>query len=319
MKEIKYVPLRDPDTLYATNGAMLQDEGLRGLNLLMGFTGFSDAGQVVSQINAELLDKLDAEPVAIFDIDQLIDYRSRRPQISFVEDHLTDYRQPEMVLYRMVDGLGQPFLFLAGNEPDLQWERFSAAVVALVERLDVNLVAWVHSIPMPVPHTRPIGVTVHGNRPDLIEGMSSWKATVQIPSAIGHLLELRLSQSGRNIAGYAVHVPHYLADAEYPRAAVAALEYLGAAASLMLPTDRLRESGRDVERQIADQVQTSSEVQGVVRRLELQYDERQQDAPVRSLLAGDGDELPDADELGAAIEAYLAERDDTAERDDSAG
>lgn len=309
MKEIKYVPFLDPEDLYASNDELLYDGDLKGLNLLMGFTGFTDAGQVVSQINAELLDKLDAEPVALFDIDQLIDYRSRRPQVSFVEDHLTDYQQPAMILYKLTDGLGQPFLFLAGNEPDLQWERFSAAVVSLVQRLDVNLVAWVHSIPMPVPHTRPIGVTVHGNRPDLIEGMSTWKATVQLPSAIGHLLEVRLTEAGRNIAGYAVHVPHYLADAEYPRAAVAALEYLGAAASLMLPTDRLRESGREVERQITEQVKGSTEVQGVVQRLEQQYDERQQDAPVRSLLAADGEHLPDADELGAAIEAYLAEQD----------
>ena len=309
MKEIKYVPFLDPESLYASNEDLLHDGGLKGLNLLMGFTGFTDAGHVVSQINAELLDKLDAEPVALFDIDQLIDYRSRRPQISFVEDHLTDYQQPAMILYKLVDGLGQPFLFLAGNEPDLQWERFSAAVVDLVQRLDVNLVAWVHSIPMPVPHTRPIGVTVHGNRPDLIEGMSTWKATVQLPSAIGHLLEVRLAEAGRNIAGYAVHVPHYLADAEYPRAAVAALEYLGAAASLMLPTDRLRESGRDVERQITEQVKGSTEVQGVVQRLEQQYVERQQVVPVRSLLAADGEHLPDADELGAAIEAYLADQD----------
>ncbi|AJT40759.1 proteasome assembly chaperone family protein [Psychromicrobium lacuslunae] len=309
MKDIQYQPFLDPSSLYATNDALFGAAELKGLNLLMGFSGFADAGHVVSQISAELLEQLDAEPVAFFDIDQLIDYRSRRPQISFIEDHLSDYQQPRLALFKLVDGLGQPFLYLTGNEPDLQWERFSAAVIELVRRLDVNLVAWVHSIPMPVPHTRPIGVTVHGNRPDLIEGMSSWKATVQLPSAIGHLLELRLTEAGRNIAGYAVHVPHYLADAEYPRAAVAALEYLGAAASLMLPTDRLREAGRDVEQQIAAQVQASIEVQGVVSKLEEQYDERQQSMPVRSLLAGEGDELPDADELGAAIEAYLANQD----------
>lgn len=309
MKDIQYQPFLDPSSLYATNDALFGSAELKGLNLLMGFSGFADAGQVVSQISEELLEQLDAEPVAFFDIDQLIDYRSRRPQISFIEDHLSDYQQPRLALFKLVDGLGQPFLYLTGNEPDLQWERFSAAVIELVRRLDVNLVAWVHSIPMPVPHTRPIGVTVHGNRPDLIEGMSSWKATVQLPSAIGHLLELRLTEAGRNIAGYAVHVPHYLADAQYPRAAVAALEYLGAAASLMLPTDRLREAGREIEQQIGLQVQASAEVQSVVSKLEEQYDERQQEMPVRSLLAGQGDELPDADELGAAIEAYLANQD----------
>lgn len=309
MNITEYTPFQDPQSLYVLNEELIADEDLRGANMLMSFTGFSDAGHVVTQISTELKDNLDHEPVAVFDVDQLIDYRSRRPRITFTEDHLSDYKAPSLVLYRMVDALGTPFLYLSGNEPDLQWERFSAAVLGLVERLDVNLVAWVQSVPMPVPHTRPIGATVHGNRPELIEGISAWKATMEIPAAIGHLLEYKLAESGRNVVGYAVHVPHYLSDAEYPTAAVAGLEYLGAAASLMLPSERLREAGRLVERQITEQVEGSAEVATVVANLEKQYDEHSEGSARRSLLAGDNDELPDADELGAAVEAYLASRD----------
>ncbi|HET9349194.1 MAG TPA: PAC2 family protein, partial [Arthrobacter sp.] len=190
--------LLDPESLYLRDDVLFRSPELRGLNLVMGFTGFADAGHVVRQITAELLDTLDSEMVAEFDADQLIDYRSRRPQISFVEDHLQDYRAPRLALYRLVDGLGSPFLLLSGFEPDLQWERFARAVVGIVEELDVNLVTWIHSIPMPVPHTRPVGVTVHGNRPDLIEGISVWKPTVEVPAAVGHILELRLTEAGRN-------------------------------------------------------------------------------------------------------------------------
>ena len=301
--------LLDPEALYASNIEIFHSPELRGLNLVMGFTGFADAGQVVRQINAELLDQLDAEVVAMFDADQLIDYRSRRPHISFVEDHLQDYQPPQLGLYKLKDGLGQPFLLLAGFEPDLQWERFSRAVVGIVEKLDVNLVTWIHSIPMPVPHTRPVGVTVHGNRPELIDGISSWKPTVEVPAAIGHILELRLIEAGRNVAGYVIHVPHYLSEAEYPQAAVAGLEYLGAAASLMLPTDRLRESGREVVRQIAEQIEASQEVQAVVSNLEARYDEKSEGMVRRSLLADENDELPNAEDLGAAVEAYLARKD----------
>lgn len=301
--------LLDPEALYASNIEIFHSPELRGLNLVMGFTGFADAGQVVRQINAELLDQLDAEVVAMFDADQLIDYRSRRPHISFVEDHLQDYQPPQLGLYKLKDGLGQPFLLLAGFEPDLQWERFSRAVVGIVEKLDVNLVTWIHSIPMPVPHTRPVGVTVHGNRPELIDGISSWKPTVEVPAAIGHILELRLIEAGRNVAGYVIHVPHYLSEAEYPQAAVAGLEYLGAAASLMLPTDQLRESGREVVRQIAEQIEASQEVQAVVSNLEARYDEKSEGMVRRSLLADENDELPNAEDLGAAVEAYLARKD----------
>jgi len=301
--------LLDPDALYVSNAELFDDPSVRGLNLVMGFTGFADAGHVVKQITAELLDTLESEVVAVFDADQLMDYRSRRPHVTFVEDHLQDYQAPNLALYRLVDGLGKPFLFLAGFEPDLQWERFARAVVRIVEHLDVNLVTWIHSIPMPVPHTRPVGVTVHGNRPELIEGISVWKPTVEVPAAVGHILELRLTEAGRNIAGYVIHVPHYLAEAEYPNAAVAGLEYLGAATSLVLPTDRLREAGREVGRQIAEQLEASEEVQQVVSRLETSYDEKAEGTVRRSLLADENDELPNADALGAAVEAYLARKE----------
>ena len=301
--------LLDPDALYVSNAELFDDPSVRGLNLVMGFTGFADAGHVVKQITAELLDTLESEVVAVFDADQLMDYRSRRPHVTFVEDHLQDYQAPNLALYRLVDGLGKPFLFLAGFEPDLQWERFARAVVRIVEHLDVNLVTWIHSIPMPVPHTRPVGVTVHGNRPELIEGISVWKPTVEVPAAVGHILELRLTEAGRNIAGYVIHVPHYLAEAEYPNAAVAGLEYLGAATSLVLPTDRLREAGREVGRQIAEQLAASEEVQQVVSRLETRYDEKAEGTVRRSLLADENDELPNADALGAAVEAYLARKE----------
>lgn len=306
-------PLQDPAGLYVAAQELLEDPALKGLPMLMGFTGFADAGHAVEQISAELLRDGNQRTVVEFDIDALIDYRARRPRITFAEDHFEDYSAHRLALYALVDGLGQPYLLLTGPEPDFQWERFARAVVDLVEKLDVRLVLWTHSIPMPVPHTRPLGVTVHGNRPELVEGISRWKPIVSVPAAIGHLLEVRLTESGRGVAGFVVHTPHYLSDAEYPASAVAGLEHLGAAAALMLPTDRLREANREIERQIAEQVAASEEVRELVEGLEQRFDERSADAPRRSLLAAMSGELPDAEVLGAAVEAYLAAQEETQE------
>ncbi len=296
----------DPRTLYTTDTDTFDDPASRGLPLLVSLTGFMDAGQVVSQVSEELLEVLEHEPVAVFDADQLMDYRGRRPKITFAEDHLTDYRPHRLELHRLYDGLGEPFLLLTGAEPDFQWERFASAVVGLVEDLDVPMTSWLHAIPMPVPHTRPIGVTRHGNRSDLIDGMNAWRPTAELQASIGHVLELRLVEAGHDVVGHVIHVPHYLAEAEYPPAAVAGLEYLGATAGLVLPTDRLRETGRDVERQIARQVDNSSEVQSVVASLEKRYDEYAEGVARKSLLVKENSELASAEELGAAVEAYLA-------------
>jgi hypothetical protein len=296
----------DPRTLYNTDAEVFGDPETKGLPLLVSLTGFMDAGHVVSQVSEELLEILDHDLVAEFDADQLMDYRGRRPKITFAEDHLTDYQPHRLELHRLYDGLGEPFLLLTGVEPDLQWERFASAVVGLVEDLEVPLISWIHAIPMPVPHTRPIGVTLHGNRSDLIDGMNAWRPTAELQASIGHVLELRLIEAGHDVVGHVIHVPHYLSEAEYPPAAVAGLEYLGATARLVLPTDRLRETGRDVERQIARQVGNSAEVQSVVTSLEKRYDEYAEGAERRSLLVKENSELASAEELGAAAEAYLA-------------
>src|SRR5690625_3922792 len=171
----------------------------------------------------------------------------------------------------------RPFLMLSGPEPDYQWDRFVAAAMILIDQLEVNVVTFVDAIPLPVPHTRPLGVTTHGNAQELLEGLATWAPKGRIAAGAAQLLELRAAEADRKVSGYTLHVPHYLADATYPQAAVAALEYIGAAMGLMLPSEELRESGRDVERQIAAQVRNRPEISMMIERLEERFDEHAHD------------------------------------------
>ena len=99
--------------------------------------------------------------------------------------------------------------------------RLAAAVVGLVERLDVRLVVTLHGIPMAVPHTRPITATAHATDPELVQGHRSWIDRVEVPASFTGLLEYRLGQLDRKAMGFAAHVPHYLAQAAFPAAGLA--------------------------------------------------------------------------------------------------
>ncbi|GHD01099.1 proteasome assembly chaperone family protein [Zhihengliuella salsuginis] len=298
----------DPLSLVRLNDEVADDVSLQGRDLIIALDGHADAGHVMRQVRGVLLEELDAELVASFDADQLINYRERRPQITFLGDHFTAYQRPRIELYALTDGLGTPFLMLTGPEPDFQWDRFAAAVVRLATALNVRLVASFTGVPMPVPHTRQLGVTVYGNRPDLAEGVTTWNPTAEVPASAAHLIELELAQRGRDVVGFTLHVPHYLGDAEYPQVAVAALEHLGAAMGLGLPTDRLREAGRNVEEQIESQVAGSPEIQRMVSKFEERFDEHVPQQQRRSLLLGAGEPMPDAEDLAEAAEAYLSGR-----------
>jgi hypothetical protein len=178
----------------------------------------------------------------------------------------------------------------------------------LIAKYRVKSTTWVHAIPMPVPHTRSIGVTVSGNRTELIDAMSIWKPHTQVPANALHLVEYRLQQLEHPTVGFVLLIPHYLADTEYPDAAVKALELVSAATGLIFPTDSIREEGRDFISKIDLQVESNPELAKLVGALEERHDAYMEGNPLRSALTDMDGELPSADEIATELENFLAAR-----------
>ncbi|MBX7432754.1 PAC2 family protein [Mycobacterium sp. Y57] len=279
----------------------------RGPVLIHALEGFSDAGRAIRLAAQHLKDTLDTELVASFAIDELLDYRSRRPLMTFKTDHFTGYDEPELNLYALHDTVGTPFLLLAGLEPDLRWERFISAVRLLAERLGVRRTIGLGSIPMAVPHTRPMTLTAHSNDKSLIADHQPWVSEVQVPGSASNLLEFRMAQHGQEVVGFTVHVPHYLAQTDYPAAAETLLSEVARSGSLQIPTAELTKAAAEVFDKINEQVAASPEVAQVVEALERQYDAFVAAQENRSLLARDED-LPSGEELGAEFERFLAQQ-----------
>lgn len=298
-----------PDHIYELEvpaPRLLSTDG-RGPVLIHALEGFSDAGHAVKLAADHLKKALGSELVASFAIDDLLDYRSRRPLMNFKTDRFTDYAEPQLNLYALRDSVGTPFLLLAGLEPDLKWERFVSAVRLLAERLGVRQTIGLGTIPMAVPHTRPVSMTAHSSNRELIAGHQPWVGEVQVPSSASNLLEYRMAQHGHDAVGFTVHVPHYLAQTDYPAAAEALLEQVAKSAALQFPLEALSEESAVVRGKINEQVEDSPEITQVVEALEHQYDAFLAAQENRSLLAHDED-LPSGEELGAEFERFLAEQ-----------
>jgi len=284
-----------------------------GMVLVHALTGFVDAGQAGHLAVAHLLDNLEHRLVATFDIDQLLDYRSRRPMMIFDEDRWAGYEQPELVLYEVEDCAGTRFLLLTGPEPDLQWERFADAVRELVDDFGVSLTVGLGAVPMAVPHTRPVMVTAHATRRELISGYQRWFNTMQVPGHAGALVELRLGEVGHDAMGFVVHVPHYLARMEYPESSRGLLEHLARSSGLELPVDALLPAAQRVLDEVNERLARSPQSMKVVTNLEEQFDAVMTDSQRRSLLPADAGPLPTGDEIAAELEQFLAEQDSPGE------
>jgi predicted ATP-grasp superfamily ATP-dependent carboligase len=294
----------DPRQLYRVHEDVLA--GLAGHRpvLVHQLDGFVDAGQAGRLLTANLIEQLDSEVVAVFDHDQLHDYRSRRPAMIFDTNQWRSYADLQLRLLKMTDEQGEVFLLFSGPEPDVQWERLASALIGLIEQLDVRLTITLHGIPMAVPHSRPITATAHATDPELVQGYRSWIDRVEVPASFTGLLEYRLGQLDRKAMGFAAHVPHYLAQAAFPAAGLALTRQLSQATGLAIPLEPLEEASASNLTDINTEMAQSGEVQELVATLEQQYD---------AMAADTSQQVPSADEIGAEFERFLAERDRTEE------
>lgn len=300
----------DPSGLAEVDAVIEAGDGA-GLVMLYHFEGFMDAGDAGEQIVQRLLDTGTATTVARFDTDRLVDYRARRPMMTFRRDRWVAYDAPRLELRLLRDATSAPFLLLSGPEPDVEWEGFTAAVQEIAERLGVRLAATFHGIPMGVPHTRPVGLTPHGNRTDLVPGHRPLFEEADVPGSAAGLVELRLSEAGHDVLGIVAHVPHYIARSTYPDAALVLVEALTSATGLVLPevAHALRSEALKTQNEIERQLAAGDEdLVAVVQGLEQQYDALA-GAETRGSLVAEPTELPSADELGAVFEQFLAERE----------
>lgn len=291
----------------------LEDAHDKGsLTLVLVLDGFLDAGNAAARAAQHLIDLgegFDGQSgpvVATFDVDQFHDYRARRPAMSFVRDHYEGYDAPRLVVRMLRDSGGTPYLLLQGPEPDNRWEAFARAVREVVERFGVTRVVSMGSVPMAVPHTRPIAITHHANRAELLTGDSPWRGELRIPSSAQSLLEIRLGEWGHDALGFVAHIPHYLAQLDYPKASAALLEQVELAGRLTIDLSGLKAEADDREAEIARYLATNEEVEDVVHALERQYDAFElAEESGNSLLAAD-EPMPTGEEIGQQFEQFLA-------------
>ncbi|MBU6245615.1 MAG: PAC2 family protein [Actinomycetales bacterium] len=302
--------MRPPEDLYQVHR---EPSGSRQPILVHAFSGFVDAGAGVRLASAHILQTCDHELIATFDVDEVLDYRARRPRMTFDLDHFSSVEIPSIDVHEVVDGAGNAFLLAVGPEPDYQWRRFITAMDGLVERFGVRMAVGLSAIPWPAPHTRPLGLTMHGNASDIIAGRVAAVGQIEVPGHIEAMLEFHLGQRIPSI-GITAQVPHYLVQFEYPQAAQALLSGLASACGLLIGSQGLAEAAARADQEITDQLADNEEFRGVVTALEMQAD---QAAALASSAGGEHlpvGEVPTGDEIAAQVERFLAGLSDDQEQ-----
>ena len=280
-------------------------DGLRAPAMVCAFEGWNDAGDAATGAVSFLASALDAKRFARIDSEEFYDFQANRPSIRFAEDDRSEIGQREIewptveIFEASAPRAPRDLVLVQGVEPSMRWRAFSAHIVDLAEALGVQVVVSLGALLGDVPHTRPVAMSGHASDAGLLERVGIQASSYEGPTGIVGVLHTACAQAGLPSASLWASVPHYVAAAANPKAALALLRRVEVLIGVSIDVSELESSAADYERQVGLAVRSDPDIQAFVERLEQAADSEEQITP---------DDLPSGDIIASEFQRFLRQR-----------
>ena len=276
---------------------------LRNPVLICAFKGWNDAGEAASAAIGFLIESFDAREVARIDPEEFYDFTAVRPTVQMSEGRSRTIEWPSNVLHAArVPGTDRDLLLFQGAEPSLRWRTFTKTIVDMAHQLGTETVVTLGALLADVPHTRDIPMTGICSDADLVERLGFQQSTYEGPTGMVGVLHHAFTEEGLPSVSLWASVPHYVAAAPNPKAALALIRSFEGVAGVAVDASELEESADEYQRQVDAAVATDPDVKQFVERLEQTLDE------VSDELAPDPDQLPSADSIAQDFQRFLRQK-----------
>src|ERR671937_703444 len=276
-------------------------DGLRAPALVCAFTGWNDAGDAASAALSMIGASLGATRFARVDPEEFFDFQAQRPTVQISESRTRQIVWPEIEIYEArVPRAHRDLVLLQGPEPSYHWRSFCTAVVELAEALGVQMVVTLGALLADVPHTRPVPVNGLSSDESLVQRLDLRPTNYEGPTGIVGVLQAACQDAGMPTASLWASVPHYVAAAPNPKAALALVRKLESLVGVTVDAEELETASADYERQVSLAVQSDPDVQAFVERLERAAAEEEEDV--------DPTELPSGDVIAREFQRFLRQR-----------
>src|SRR5919205_1972597 len=276
-------------------------DGLRAPALICAFKGWNDAGDAASAALQFVGASLKATRFATIDPEEFFDFQATRPRVAFTEGRAREITWPEVEVFAArVPRAPRDLILLQGTEPSFRWRTFCQLIVDLAEALGVQMVVSLGALLADVPHTRPVAITGLSSDETFNARLGVHPTTYEGPTGIVGVLHDACSRAGIPTASLWASVPHYVAAAPNPKAALALVRKLELLVGVSVDAAELETAAVDYERQVSLAVQSDPDVQAFVERLEQAAADEDPDPE-----PGD---LPSGDVLAREFQRFLRQR-----------
>jgi proteasome assembly chaperone (PAC2) family protein len=275
-------------------------DGLRAPALICAFKGWNDAADAASTANTFVGTGLGGRRFATIDPEEFYDFQATRPRIQLSEGQSRQIVWPDVELYEVrIPRAPRDLIVLSGTEPSFRWRTFSRLIVDVAEAIGVQLVVTLGALLADVPHTRPVSVTGFASDPALVSRLGLTTSSYEGPTGIIGVLHAACMDAGLPSASLWAAVPHYIAAAPNPKAALALVRKLEGLVGVAVDASDLESAAADYERQVNLAVQSDPDVQAFVERLEQAAGEEEDD---------ETGPLPSGETIARDLQRFLRQR-----------
>jgi proteasome assembly chaperone (PAC2) family protein len=276
-------------------------DGLRAPAMIVAFSGWNDAGDAASAALTFMGESLGAERFARLDPEEFYDFQSTRPQIGFTDERKREITWPGVEMFAArVPRAQRDLILVQGPEPSMRWKTFCQNLVDLAEALGTQLVVTMGALLADVPHTHPVSITGLASDTLLADRLAVKETTYEGPTGIVGVLHTACMEAGLPSASLWAAVPHYVAAAPNPKAALALVRKIESLVAVTVDATELETATGEYERQVGLAVQSDPDVQAFVERLE-------QAAERDTSSLGPGD-LPSGDAIASEFQRFLRQQ-----------
>jgi predicted ATP-grasp superfamily ATP-dependent carboligase len=263
-------------------------DGLRAPAMVCAFTGWNDAGDAASAALRFVGSSLGASRFAQIDPEDFFDFQQTRPTIRLVDGRTREIEWPAVEVFAArVPRAPRDLILVQGSEPSMRWRSFSRLIVDLAEATGTQLVVSLGALLADVPHTRPVHITGLSSDEALTERLGLSSASYEGPTGIVGIVHSACQEAGLPSASLWASVPHYVAAAPNPKAALALVRKLESLVGVSVDAGELESSAADYERQVSLAVQSDPDVQAFVERLERAAAEEEEEMGPQDVPSGD--------------------------------
>ncbi len=278
---------------------------LRSPIFIMGWDGWTNAGEVATGVVGYLKDRLGAKKFAEFDSEAFYQFTHNRPMVALRDGKIRSFTYPRTELFYWQDPKErQDAVLLVGAEPDLRWPSYVKEILDLAQELGVSRLFAVGGFYDNVPHTRDTPCTGGSDDKPLMDDLrqlrvepSSYVGPTGIVTAVLHEAKQR-SLPAASLWGRA---PHYV-QIPNPKAWHGVLWRLVGVTRLPVDLVPLMKRVQGFEQQLNSQMEGNRQMADHVRELEQHMDSMAPPEPLRG------------DEIIRSVEEFFRQNPDTPQR-----